>query len=108
MIVAGEVLVAPADGVERRLEEGDFFGEMALVSREPRTATVVAASTVDLLVIEATDFARLCDRLPVIRDKVQTVARARQATRVWTRDRRHPGGGARSAPVFSRRYRAPR
>jgi len=34
------------------LEKGDFFGEMALVSRTPRSATVAAIDAVELLVFD--------------------------------------------------------
>jgi CRP-like cAMP-binding protein len=34
------------------LEKGDFFGEMALVSRTPRSATVTAIDAVELLVFD--------------------------------------------------------
>jgi CRP-like cAMP-binding protein len=60
------------------LEEGDFFGEMALISREPRSATVTALRATDLLVLEADDFMRLVDRLPDIGTKVQAVAKERR------------------------------
>lgn len=62
-----------------RLEEGAFFGELALLSRELRTATVTAVRSTDLLVLEAEDFHRLCDRLPNIAAKVRTVAEQRIA-----------------------------
>jgi voltage-gated potassium channel len=60
-----------------RLEEGDFFGEMALLSREPRTATVTALRSTDLLVLDADDFNRLVDRLPDIGERVRAIARGR-------------------------------
>lgn len=77
LIAAGQVEVAAADGKARLLGEGEFFGEMALLSREVRTATVTAVRTTDLLVIDAVDFQRLCERLPEVRDNVEAVARAR-------------------------------
>ena len=60
------------------LEEGDFFGEMALISREPRSATVTALRPTDLLVLDADDFLRLVDRIPDIGTKVQVVAKERR------------------------------
>ena len=77
LIAAGAVEVAAADGVPRTLGEGEFFGEMALLTREPRTATVTAIRTTDLLAIDAVDFLRLCERLPDIRSNVEAVAKAR-------------------------------
>ncbi len=77
MIAAGGVEVATGDGVVHPLGAGDFFGEMALISREPRTATVKAVSTVDLLVIDAVDFNRLGERMPEVRAEVERVGRLR-------------------------------
>jgi voltage-gated potassium channel len=76
LIASGTVEVdSPAGKV--RLQEGSFFGEMALLSREPRSATVTAVRATDLLVLDANDFLRLVDRLPEVGARVQAVARER-------------------------------
>jgi voltage-gated potassium channel len=76
LIASGAVDVdAPAGKV--RLGEGDFFGEMALLSQEPRSATVTATRSADLLVLDADDFRRLLDRLPDIAENVRLVAHKR-------------------------------
>jgi voltage-gated potassium channel len=62
------------------LQEGDFFGEMALLSRDPRSATVTALRATDLLVLDADDFLRLVDRLPDVGARVQAVAKERRFT----------------------------
>ena len=49
---------------------GDFFGEMALLSEQPRNATVTTTSQVDLLVITAQSFRRLVESNPLIALKV--------------------------------------
>jgi CRP/FNR family transcriptional regulator, cyclic AMP receptor protein len=49
---------------------GDFFGEIALVSHSPRTATVTATSPVHTLVITERSFRRLLDEQPEIQRKV--------------------------------------
>jgi len=49
------------------LEEGASFGEMALLTGEPRTATVSAATDVSLLKIAKEHFDELVDRSPAIR-----------------------------------------
>lgn len=36
----------------RRMEEGEFFGEISLVTGKPRTATITAATTCDLLELD--------------------------------------------------------
>lgn len=40
-----------------RLKQGDIFGEMALISEKPRTASAVTATDVRLLVIKKDNFA---------------------------------------------------
>lgn len=52
------------------LGPGDFFGEIALVSRRLRTATVKATSPVRALVITDRAFRRLLDENPQIQSKV--------------------------------------
>jgi voltage-gated potassium channel len=61
-----------------RLEEGDFFGEMALLSREPRSATVTAVRATDLLILDVDDFLHLLDHVPDIRAKIQVVSEQRR------------------------------
>jgi CRP-like cAMP-binding protein len=52
------------------LEAGDFFGEIALVSRVPRTATVTTSSPVRALVVTDRAFRTLLDRSPELQIKV--------------------------------------
>lgn len=72
-----EVLTGPSTVM---LYEGDFFGEMALLSHEPRSATVTAARPTDLLVLDADDFLRLVDRIPAIKDRLEDVRQQRSST----------------------------
>lgn len=50
----------------RTLGKGDFLGEIALVTKLPRTATVTTTSPVRALVITDRDFAALLKRSPQI------------------------------------------
>ena len=61
------------------LGPGDFFGEIALVSREPRTATVTATSPVRTLVITDRSFRRLLDESPQVKTKVMEAMATRLA-----------------------------
>jgi CRP-like cAMP-binding protein len=71
---------APAGKI--RLEEGNFFGEMALLTRDRRSATVTAIKSTDLLVLDCDDFHRFIDRNPEIGAQVRAVAQGRTAGRV--------------------------
>jgi CRP-like cAMP-binding protein len=61
------------------LQGGDFFGEIALVSDTPRTATVTATSPVRALVITERSFKRLLRESPQIQEKVLSALAARIA-----------------------------
>ena len=61
------------------LGPGDFFGEIALVSDTPRTATVVATSPVRALVITDRAFKRLLKDSPEIQERVLSALAARLA-----------------------------
>lgn len=52
------------------LKSGDFFGEIALLSDSPRTATVTATSPVHALVVTERNFRRLLGESPEIQRKV--------------------------------------
>jgi putative ABC transport system ATP-binding protein len=56
LVSDGEVEVSRADCEVARLGPGNFFGEVALISGEPRNATVVAQKAVDTYVLGKTDF----------------------------------------------------
>jgi CRP/FNR family transcriptional regulator, cyclic AMP receptor protein len=70
------VLVEGSADVRRRnrkvntLGGGDFFGEIALVSQRPRTATVTTSSPVRALVVTDQSFRSLLDRAPDVQRKV--------------------------------------
>src|SRR3954453_12495420 len=61
------------------LGPGDFFGEIALVSHEPRTATVIASSPIRALVITDRSFRRLLDDAPRVKTRVMEAMAERLA-----------------------------
>jgi voltage-gated potassium channel len=74
-IVEGRVSVATSRPVE--LGTGSFFGEMALISGEPRSATVSAVTEVSLLSLSSVDFQVLSTSSPDIADVIRKTARER-------------------------------
>jgi monovalent cation:H+ antiporter, CPA1 family len=76
LISSGAVEVVLSD--ERvRLGSGDFFGEMALLSGEPRRADVIALGYCRVLVLGAADFRRFLRAYPQARAEIDRVAAAR-------------------------------
>jgi CRP-like cAMP-binding protein len=59
------------------LGEGEFFGEMALLSDAPRNATVVAEEPAEVLVIEAEVLRELAGRFPHLADSLRRFYRQR-------------------------------
>jgi CRP/FNR family cyclic AMP-dependent transcriptional regulator len=70
VLLEGEADVTKDGSSINKLGSGDFFGEIALVSDSPRTATVTATSPVRALVITDRSFRRLLDEQPEIQRKV--------------------------------------
>lgn len=70
VIVRGEAEVRRHGRRINGLGPGEFFGEIALLTRAPRTATVRAVTDMDLLVLTAPSFRALLDDQPSIAGKV--------------------------------------
>jgi CRP/FNR family cyclic AMP-dependent transcriptional regulator len=69
-LVEGQVKVAKNGRRVSTLRDGDFFGEIALVTDVPRTSTVTAETPVRLLVLTKRDFQRLLREQPRIQQRV--------------------------------------
>jgi voltage-gated potassium channel len=78
LIVSGEVEVEVGEH-PIRLKTGDFFGEIALLAKTTRTATVRAISTCQLLMLDVEDFERLLDSHPDLKETIHKVADQRMA-----------------------------
>jgi hypothetical protein len=77
-----EVIREEADGAERllaKMGEGEYFGEMALISDAPRTATVRALTPVDAVSMGGSDFTALYAYLPGLRQRVEATMKQREA-----------------------------
>jgi len=70
VVLDGEAEVRRNGRKRATIRPGEFFGEIALVSDRPRTATVTATKPVRLLVITDTDFRSVLLRTPQIALKV--------------------------------------
>jgi CRP-like cAMP-binding protein len=90
MIVDGGVRVEVSPQRQVQLGPGEYFGEMSLLDGEPRSATVVAESSVRLLVIRRQSFHALLDKSPgIARGILVTLCRrVREAERALTQSRR--------------------
>jgi putative ABC transport system ATP-binding protein len=73
LVSDGEVEVMRADHEVARLGPGDFFGEVALISGEPRNATVVAEGDVDAYVLGKADFETALATSQSFRDQLYRV-----------------------------------
>ena len=73
LISDGEVEVIRSDHEVARLGPGDFFGEVALISGEPRNATVVAEGGVDAYTLGKTDFQTALATSQSFRDQLYRV-----------------------------------
>ena len=77
VLVEGEADVVRKGRVVNELGPGDFVGEIALVTSQPRTATVRTRGPARILVVSATGFRALMRDVPSIQDKVLSAITAR-------------------------------
>ncbi len=75
-IAGGEVDI-DLDGKHIRLGVNHFFGEIAVLRRARRSATVMAITRTNLLVLDASDFHALMEHEPQIAARVDVVVRDR-------------------------------
>jgi CRP-like cAMP-binding protein len=80
LVVRGRARVTRDDRVVGDLGAGDFFGEIALLERGRRTASVVASTDLSVRVIPRRDFLAAMRYLPTLAERVRNVARERIAT----------------------------
>ena len=62
-----------------KLGPGDFFGEMALLAEDQRTATVTATSPMSLIVMSRTDFRTLDRTMPSVHASIAGAIADRRA-----------------------------
>ncbi|HWS45837.1 MAG TPA: cyclic nucleotide-binding domain-containing protein [Acidimicrobiia bacterium] len=77
VLVSGKAVVS-RNGVEVGvLGPGNFFGEMALLDREPRVATVATTEPTEVLVLTTQAFTSVVDAMPSVDRKMLTVLAGR-------------------------------
>jgi CRP/FNR family cyclic AMP-dependent transcriptional regulator len=68
IVVAGRVKIFTSSGKRNKtlayLEKGEFFGEIALLDRQPRSASCQAVESCELLVVKKKDFRALVLKYP--------------------------------------------
>ena len=70
VVVSGQVGVERNGARINQLGPGDFFGEIALIVRGPRTATVTAEAPTTLLVVNHREFHALMEEFPEVASEV--------------------------------------
>jgi CRP-like cAMP-binding protein len=79
VLVEGAAEVRRKGRKVRTMDAGDFFGEIALVSNRPRTATVTATVPGSVLVVTDRAFRKLLETMPSLQLKVLTALADRLA-----------------------------
>jgi cAMP-dependent protein kinase regulator len=62
------------------LGPGDFFGEIGLQESARRTASVIATTAMDLIVMHRAEFEQMKKELPTVADRIEAAIRERLAT----------------------------
>jgi len=75
-IAAGEVEI-DRDEKRVRLDAGHFFGEVAVLRRARRSATITATAHTNLLILDAADLHRLMAREPRVAERIRATAKSR-------------------------------
>ena len=77
LVLSGEATCRAKGRKLARFGPGDFFGEMSLLDQGLRSATVVADSDMELLVLDSREFRRLVESSPTIAWKILGTMAAR-------------------------------
>jgi len=95
-ITNGEVEVRLPTGGTVRLGDGAFFGEMSLLNRQPRAATIATITPTTLLVLYASDFYEIASHIPALAEAVENEARRRREENLERQAGSSPHGGEKS------------
>ncbi len=76
-IVSGDIEIQTTPNTSLHLKDGDFFGELALITGARRSATAVAVKPSQLLMLDIADFRDLAARYPVLTEAIHREAERR-------------------------------
>lgn len=79
LILEGTVEVTKDGAHLTDLGPGDFFGEIAIVEHERRTASVVTTTPVRAVVMHSRDFEAIQNELPEVAQKIHAAIRERMS-----------------------------
>jgi CRP-like cAMP-binding protein len=90
------------------LNEGDYFGEMSLITGEPRSATVIAETDVELYQLSKSDFDAMLIKNPsislslthVLTQRLQMANRSRENTERYYKSRITPHGTIKDTDII--------
>jgi CRP-like cAMP-binding protein len=77
LILEGKAAVSRSGKAVAEVGPGQYFGELALLDRGPRTATVVADTDMKLLVLGQREFLGVLDEIPGLAYKLLRIMAAR-------------------------------
>ncbi len=90
LLEEGRASVRVSDGVTEKevgqFTDGSFFGEMSLLTGEPRSATVVAESEVECFRLDKAAFQRVIQKRPEVMKEVAALLAARRVTLAAARE----------------------
>lgn len=106
IVISGEVdvIVETAAGVRRQLATlgaGEFFGEMGLLTGEPRAATIIAKTDTECYRLDKPGFAEIIRDRPAIAEEVSNILAARLQRNLQTLEQDRQGGENETATLRS-------
>lgn len=80
IIDSGQVVIYQDEDIISALDEGDFFGEIALIFNQPHSATVRALTPCNILILPSNSIHDLLNQYPSLEDKILQIVKQRQST----------------------------
>lgn len=80
LIETGQVVIERNGQTIASMGEGDFFGEMSLLTEKPHNATVRTVTPADVLMMAAADFHAMLGDTPDMEERLRAAAMQRRAT----------------------------